>query len=84
MISRCQDNTFLPIEDAIIGVILNGHALSQEEFKIKENLLKELHMNVITYCDELFSNNILLRYDEEQIYPAEQIVELAAQKHFYD
>lgn len=77
IISQREGDSFLPIEDSIIGVILNGHALSHEEIELKENLLKELKVNVITYCNQLFSNEIYLSCGEEQIYPQETIVSLA-------
>ena len=45
--------------------------------ELKENLLKELKVNVITYYDQLFSNEIYLSSGVEQIYPQATIVSLA-------
>lgn len=69
--------SFLPLDDAILGVILNGHALSNEEIGHKEGLLKKLSQNVLVYHDKLFTNDVILMYQEEQIYPQERIINIA-------
>jgi len=69
VLKKCKYTDFIAIEDSIMGVILNGHALSNNEIDNKENLLNALNQKVLVYCDKLFSNDICLKYKNLQIYP---------------